>query len=113
LPKSIEALERSLLDFSVRQSTGQLNKLIADDFLEFGSSGKIYNKQDCIKPDETSRKFVVSDFKINELSKDVTLATYKTTEDGIASLRSSIWQRYGDEWKMIFHQGTKCEVAYE
>ena len=113
LPKSIEALERSLLDFSVRQSTEQLSKLIADDFLEFGSSGKIYNKQDCIKPDECPRKFVVSDFKINELSKDVTLATYKTTEDGIASLRSSIWQRYGDEWKMIFHQGTKCEVEDE
>lgn len=42
--------------------------------------------------------------------EDVTLAIYKTTEDGIASLRSSIWQRYGDEWQMIFHQGTKCEV---
>lgn len=113
LPKLIEALERSLLDSSVRQSTEQLSKLIADDFLEFGSSGKVYNKQDCIKPDETSRKFVVSDFKIKELSKDVMLATYKTTEDGIASLRSSIWQRYGDEWKMIFHQGTKCEVEDE
>lgn len=110
LPKLIEALERSLLDPSVRQSTEQLNTLIADDFLEFGSSGKVYNKHDCIKPDEYPRKFVVSDFKIKELSKDVTLATYKTTEDGIASLRSSIWQRYGDEWKMIFHQGTKCEV---
>ncbi|MFO1257682.1 MAG: GNAT family N-acetyltransferase [Gammaproteobacteria bacterium] len=113
LPKSMEALERSLLDSSIRQSTEQLGKLIADDFLEFGSSGKVYNKQDCIKPDETSRKFVVSDFKIKELSKDVMLATYKTTEDGIASLRSSIWQRYGDEWKMIFHQGTKCEVEDE
>jgi RimJ/RimL family protein N-acetyltransferase len=113
LPKLIEALEQSLLDPYVRQSTEQLNKLIADDFLEFGSSGKVYNKQDCIKPDEYLRKFVVSDFKIKELSKDVTLATYKTTEDGIASLRSSIWQRYGDEWKMIFHQGTKCEVEDE
>ena len=113
LPKLIEALEQSLLDPYVRQSIGQLNKLIADDFLEFGSSGKVYNKQDCIKPDDTPRKFVLSDFKIKELSKDVTLATYKTTEDGIASLRSSIWKRCGDEWKMIFHQGTKCEVEDE
>jgi hypothetical protein len=113
LPKSIEALERSLLDPYVRQSTEKLNKLIADDFFEFGSSGKVYNKQDCIKPDEDLRKFVVSNFKIKELSKDVTLATYKTTEDGIASLRSSIWKRYGDEWKMIFHQGTKCGVEDE
>ena len=110
LPKLIEALEQSLLSASVRQSTEQLNKLIADDFLEFGSSGKVYNKQDCIKPDDIPRKFVVSDFKIKELSKDVTLATYKTTENGVTSLRSSIWQRYGDEWKLIFHQGTKCEV---
>ena len=113
LLKLIEALEQSLLDPSVRQSTEQLNKLIADDFLEFGSSGKVYNKQDCIKPDEDLRKFVVSDFKVKELSKDVMLATYKTTEDGVASLRSSIWQRDGDEWKMIFHQGTKCEVEDE
>ena len=110
LPKLIEALEQSLLDPSVRQSTEKLNRLIADDFVEFGSSGKIYNKQDCIKPDEDSRKFVANDFKVEELSKDVMLATYKTTEDGVASLRSSIWKRYGDEWKMIFHQGTKCEV---
>jgi len=113
LPKLIEALEQSLLDPSVRQSTEQLNTLIADDFLEFGSSGKIYNKQDCIKPDDIPRKLVVSDFKIKELSKDVMLATYKTTEDGIASLRSSIWKRYGAEWQMIFHQGTKCEVRDE
>jgi RimJ/RimL family protein N-acetyltransferase len=113
LPKLIEALERSLLDPSVRQSTEQLNTLIADDFLEFGSSGKIYNKQDCIKPDDIPRKFVVSDFKIKELSKDVMLATYKTTGDGIASLRSSIWKRYGAEGQMMFHQGTKCEVEDE
>ena len=111
LPKLIEALEQSLLDPSVRQSTEQLNTLIADGFLEFGSSGKIYNKQDCIKQDDIPRKFVVSDFKIKELSKDVMLATYKTTEDGIASLRSSIWKRYGAEWQIIFHQGTKCEVS--
>lgn len=113
LQKLIKALERSLLDPSIRQSTEQLNKLIADDFLEFGSSGKVYNKQDCITPDESPRKFVVNDFKVKELSKDVMLATYKTREDGIASLRSSIWKRYGDEWQMIFHQGTKCEVGNE
>jgi hypothetical protein len=113
LQKQIETLEHSLLDPSVRQSTEQLNKLIADDFLEFGSSGKVYNKQDSIKPDESYRKFVVNDYKVKELSKDVMLATYKTREDGIASLRSSIWKRYGDEWQMIFHQGTKCEVGNE
>lgn len=110
LPKLIEALERSLLDPSVRQSAEQLNKLIADDFVEFGSSGELYNKQDCIKLEESSRKFSVSDFNIKELSKDVMLATYKTIEDGAVSLRSSIWKQYGDEWQMTFHQGTTARV---
>jgi hypothetical protein len=106
-------LEQSLLDSSVRQCSEQLNKLITDDFLEFGSSGQVYNKQDCLKPDDNLRKFSVSDFSIKELSKDVMLATYKTTEDGVISLRSSIWKIYGDEWQMIFHQGTKCEIEDE
>ena len=56
---------------------------------------------------------MVSDFKVKELPKDMMLATHKTTEDGVASLRSSIWKRYGDKWQMIFHQGTKCEVEDE
>jgi len=106
----IQQLEQSLLDHSVRQSPEQVNKLIADDFVEFGSSGQVYHKQNCIKPDENPRKFVVSDFKVKELSKDVMLATYKTTEDGAAALRSSVWRRHDDAWQMIFHQGTKCEV---
>lgn len=115
LPKLIEALERSLLAPSVRQSIEQLNKLIADDFLEFGSSGKIYNKQDCVKrlPNESPKKFVANDFKVKELSENVMLVTYKTTVNGITALRSSIWQRYANEWQMIFHQGTKCEVEDE
>jgi RimJ/RimL family protein N-acetyltransferase len=111
VPKLIQQLELSLLDSSVRKSPEQLNKLIADDFLEFGSSGKIYNKKDCLEPDEKPRKFEVSDFKVKELSKDVMLATYKTIEDGAVSLRSSIWKQYGDEWQMIFHQGTKVQEA--
>lgn len=111
LPKLIEALEQSLLDPSVRQSTEQLNKLIADDFLEFGSSGRVYNKQACIRLNDSPRKFSVSDFNIKELSKDVMLATYNTIEDGTVSLRSSIWKRYGDEWQLTFHQGTKTQGA--
>ncbi len=93
------------------QSTEQLNQLIADDFLEFGSSGRVYNKQDCIKSDDSPRKFSVSNFSIKELAKDVMLATYNTIEDGAVSLRSSIWKRYGDEWQMTFHQGTKVQEA--
>jgi hypothetical protein len=88
-----------------------MNKLITDDFLEFGSSGMFYNKLNYLEPDQSPRGFTVSDFKISELSKDVSLARYKITEDGTASLRSSIWKRYGDECQMVAHQDRKYEVS--
>ena len=109
LLESVKRLELSLLDPSVRQSTEQLNELIVDDFVEFGSSGKIWYKQDCLELEENYRKFCVTDFEIKKLSIDVILATYKTTENLITTLRSSIWKKYDDRWRICFHQGTKVQ----
>ena len=38
-------LEESLLSREVRKSTEKLNILLDDEFLEYGSSGKIYSKK--------------------------------------------------------------------
>ncbi len=40
MKQNIHELELSLLSPSVRRSPEQLNQLIADAFIEFGSSGK-------------------------------------------------------------------------
>lgn len=40
----IYKLELELLNLPARQSEQRLNILIADDFIEFGSSGKKYTK---------------------------------------------------------------------
>jgi hypothetical protein len=104
-------LEMSLLDSSVRSSNTKLNQLIADDFIEFGSLGKIYNKKNVLEflPLEPLRKFIVEDFVVTELSSEVILATYKAIIDQVTSLRSSIWKMNGGKWQMVFHQGTKCQ----
>lgn len=111
LHQVIQQLELSLLDPVTRRSADYLNKHIADEFVEFGASGKIYNKQDVIEslPFEKERKFTVEDFSVKALSQDVVLATYKIIGDDatVASLRSSIWKRIDGEWQMVFHQGTK------
>lgn len=107
----IQQLELSLLDSPTRKSVDYLNKRIADEFVEFGASGNIYNKQDVLAslPLEKERKFTVEDFSVKALSPDVVLATYKIIGDDVpvASLRSSIWKRVDGEWCMVFHQGTK------
>lgn len=68
----IYQLELSLLTPETRHSPAHLNQLIADDFVEFGSSGNIYGKRDCIAylPLESSSD---KEFKI-EISK---LSSYR------------------------------------
>ncbi len=42
-------LEEQLVDPSVRRDKGRLLKLLAEDFREFGSSGRIYSRADIIE----------------------------------------------------------------
>jgi hypothetical protein len=106
--QTIYELELSLLTPEVRHSIEQLNQLISGSFVEFGSSGKIYNKRDLLEflPTEESKSYTVEDFTTSELSEYVILATYKVIIGSQRSLRSSIWKFNGDVWQMIFHQGT-------
>jgi hypothetical protein len=109
----IYSLEMSLLTPEVRKSTTQLKKLIADEFIEYGSSGVIYNKNDLLEslPLEETKSYVVEDFSVLALSPNVMLATYKVTVASKRSLRSSIWQCKDNCWQMVFHQGTPCQVV--
>lgn len=116
LQKIIYDLETSLLKPEIRSSTKDLDLLLADDFREFGSSGKVYDKKNILErlPKDieiSSVQFIVSDFKIKELSENVILATFKTDKisldgDHVTALRASIWKNINGNWQMIYHQGT-------
>lgn len=102
-------LELLLLSREVRASQEILSKLLDDDFLEFGSSGKIYNKEIIIEklPNSEFSQTDISEFSIFEISENFIQTRFKTREEKRTSLRSSLWKKYSDDdWKMIFHQGT-------
>lgn len=102
-------LELSLLMPSVRKSSKALDLLLAEEFVEFGSSGNIYNKKEILEIlplEEGFGAYAIKDFNLVTLSPTVMLTTYRATIDGTESLRSSIWKRYGHMWQMVFHQGT-------
>ena len=113
----IKALELELLQPEVRKSKERLNDLIADNFLEVGTSGRNYNKQDILNelPGERETKFTVKDFRTIEISSDTILATYQAekeisgSKEKILSSRSSIWKNNDGNWQIIFHQGTIFE----
>ena len=109
LSKLIQGLELSLLEPSIRQSRAKLDELLAEEFIEFGMTGKVYNKQDILDclSSEPPRYFNMMDFEIKQLSSNTILAMYKILEKDVVSLRSSIWKQYGDDWRLLFHQGTK------
>ena len=79
--EQIRRLELRLLDPEVRASPGELSRLIADDFVEFGSSGRVYDKQGVIASlqGEMGVSFSVRDFQARILASDVVLATYRIT----------------------------------
>ena len=110
----LEALESEFLTNATRKNAERVGSLLAESFREFGSSGRVYSKDDIISTlqDEVPVFISLSDYEMTLLSAGVALVTFqshKEQQNGppIVPLRSSIWIQDNDCWRMIFHQGTK------
>jgi hypothetical protein len=107
----IRALELSLLVPPAQLSAEYLRETVSDDFREFGTSGRTYSKTEAItallnrpSPPDPAPTPELVDFLAREIAPGVVLATYRTR----LSLRSSIWRREGQAWRLYFHQGTQA-----
>ena len=107
-------LEQRLAQVGRKLSAEDASSLIAEDFVEFGASGRVWSKAEIIAAMSqwapVERK--VEDFTVRDLSASVCLVTYRATKDGQASpfsLRSSLWRNNGDKWQIVFHQGTNVK----
>ena len=113
----LQALEEELLQPAVRKTASRVDALLADDFMEFGSSGRVFYKHDIIDilRSESPARRSLTDFRALPLGPGVVLATYRTTSYGasgeqpIHSLRSSVWRLLDGRWQIVFHQGTPLE----
>jgi hypothetical protein len=88
--------------------------LLADDFVEIGSSGRVFTKPAIIESlrHEAPADRCLTEFRAKLLAPGVVLTTYRVVARRapdvrrICSLRSSIWKLQDGCWQMIFHQGT-------
>ena len=111
-------LETSLHTRQVRSSREVASQLLADEFIEFGSSGRVFDKPAIIASmmnDANYPQIAVDEFATRDLAPDVVLVTYIASRPAtlfwpraVRSLRSSIWKLFGDRWQMVFHQGTRA-----
>ncbi|MFN7930485.1 MAG: DUF4440 domain-containing protein [Blastocatellia bacterium] len=110
----LRTLEERLLQAEVRQSATELAALLADDFLEVGSSGRLYNKQQVLAavPHEAPSSISLHDFRSKVFSPQMVLVMYRATRvdstmaTTVQSQRSSLWQWLEGRWQLVFHQGT-------
>ena len=103
-------LEERVAGPAARSMRDSLEDLLDESFIEFGSTGKVLDREAVILglATQTPRAWSIADFKLTRLAEDVALVTYIATQGGRGSfLRSSIWKRTGERWRMAFHQGTK------
>ncbi|MDA8220887.1 DUF4440 domain-containing protein [Desulfosporosinus sp.] len=115
LYEQIYDLEDRLLQPEIRGSREEISMLLADDFVEFGVSGRTFDKLQVVEelPHSPAVPVIIKDFQVKVLSPDVVLATYRAVktnefrEEMRNSLRSSIWKFLDGRWQMVFHQGTR------
>lgn len=111
------SLESSVYDPEVRRSRELSAPLFAEDFVEFGGNGKIYNKASIVEALLVNSKLTgkpeLANFEAKQLDDRYTLVTYRLRmldDEGVVeseSLRSTLYRLEGSVWKQLFHQATK------
>jgi hypothetical protein len=78
----LRALEERLLQPEIRRSAAKIGDLLADEFVEFGSSGRVFDKSKVIeRPGQecqaTPRQRSITDFSVRWPAPGTVLATYR------------------------------------
>ena len=113
----LQRSEEDLWRAETRFDIPYMEQLFAEDFFEFGRSGRVYRREDTLsvprQPIETI--LPLPDFDARRLTDDIAQVTYNSavTYDGLLEKgrRSSIWSRASNGWVIRFHQGTPYDDA--
>lgn len=111
----LKRLEEELWREETRFDIARMEQVMAEDFFEFGKSGRVYRISDTlsIAPQAIEAVIPLPNFEARLLSENVAQVTYDSivTYDGTLekARRSSIWTRCSSSaqgWVLRFHQGT-------
>ncbi len=111
----LQKLEEDLWREETRFDIPYMETLLADDFIEFGRSGRIYSRDQTLSIQKQPIDAVIPlpDFKASLITENVALVTYNSEVKCNGTLlkgrRSSIWTRAENGWVIRFHQGTPYE----
>lgn len=113
----VVSLERALLDPRVRGDRAQVEALLHRDFVEFGSSGRRWDRDGILamlaaEPPGDGPVAEVDRIDAVPLADDVVHLTYTACRaDGTARRRSALWRRVDGRWLLYFNQGTPVPAS--
>jgi len=108
----LRSLEETLWREESRFDRAEMSRILAPEFLEFGRSSRVYNREDILSAErqDIPAKLPLPNLKIRLIHPDVALVTYVSDvsySDGRQlARRSSLWSRSDSGWQLHFHQGT-------
>ncbi len=111
----LRELEVRLLDPKARANAEFLEQVLAEDFVEIGKSGRMYDKRtviaELLEEPGFSGERSVTQFQTKQVVPGVMLATYRIEETG--PVRSSLWRQTQTAWQLVFNQGTPPLTSME
>jgi ribonuclease HI len=104
----VEQLERELLGPLVRGDIGRTAVLLHPDFMEIGSSGRVWTRDAMMMAleEDPGERTDIEILGADRVGTSAVLLTYRSFARSGTTLRSSLWVLDGDRWRLRFHQGT-------
>lgn len=104
----VEKLERELLGPLVRGDIGRTAVLLHPDFLEIGSSGRVWTRDAMMMAleEDPGERTDIEILGADRIGTSAVLLTYRSYARSGTTLRSSLWVLDGGRWRLRFHQGT-------
>ena len=85
----------------------------APDFWEVGASGRRYSRDFILEMrrrealvDADAAGWKAEGFGLRQLGPDCYLLTYTLDQAGRITRRATVWERSGQDWRIVYHQGT-------
>ena len=118
--EAFRVLEERLAMPTADDTMAVLASLLASEFLEFGSSGRVFDRATVLEAlvQGDRPRVVLENFKANVIAQGVILVTYISRSVPGArwtppALRSSLWCRREERWQLVFHQGTSLPTEQQ
>jgi len=112
----LEELKRREPIFHTREfgrSRSEFEKATAPEYWEASASGRRYSRAFILSElekhpplDAASAGWQCEDHALRQLGPDVFLITYTLRQLERVTRRATIWERTGEGWRILYHQGT-------